>query len=134
MSFGIPLSRRERQIMDVLFEHGRASAAEVMAALPDAPSYSAVRALLRVLEEKGHVRHVRRGKSYLYEPTHPRKSAARAALKQVLRTFFGGSVEQVVAALVSDADLQLSDEELKRLSRLIEEAKVDPPGDVSTKR
>jgi predicted transcriptional regulator len=117
------MSRRERQVMDILFEHGQASAAEVLSLLPDAPSYSAVRALLRVLEEKGHVRHVRRGKSYVYAPTHPRRTAARSALRQVMRTFFGGSVEQVVAALISDADLQLSPEELKRLSTLIDEAR-----------
>jgi predicted transcriptional regulator len=117
------LSRRERQIMEVLYQKGKASAADVREAIPDPPSYSAVRALLRILEEKGHARHVEDGVRYLYLPTQPRKSVARSALVQVVRTFFRGNVEDAVAALVSDADTRLSGEELERLSRLIEQAR-----------
>ncbi len=128
MAFGNNLSRRERQIMDVIYERGGASVGEVMEGLPDPPSYSAVRALLRVLEEKGHVRHVKQGRGYVYLPMQPRQSAAQSALRGVLRTFFSGSVEQAVAALVSDADTQLSDEELERLAALIEQAKEERRG------
>ena len=128
MAFGSNLSRRERQIMDVIYERGGASVGEVMEGLPDPPSYSAVRALLRVLEEKGHVRHVKQGRGYVYLPEQPRQSAAQSALRGVLRTFFSGSVEQAVAALVSDADAQLSDEELERLAALIEQAKEERRG------
>lgn len=117
------LSRRERQIMDVLYRLERATAAEVQAGLPDAPSYSAVRTLLRVLEEKGHIRHTQDGPRYVYSAIQPRPRAARTALSQVVRTFFGGSVEEAVAALVSDGDARLSDEELERLERLIQQAR-----------
>ena len=118
-SFEIPLSRRERQIMDILFERGEATAAEVMAALSDPPSNSAVRSLLRILEEKGHVRHVKKGMRYLYRPVQPRQSAAHSVLKQVLHTFFGGSVEKAVTTLLSAPDSRLSDAELDRLAELI---------------
>ena len=118
-SFEIPLSRRERQIMDILFERGEATAAEVMAALSDPPSNSAVRSLLRILEEKGHVRHVKKGMRYLYRPVQPRQSAAHSVLKQVLHTFFGGSVEKAVTTLLSAPDSRLSDAELERLAELI---------------
>jgi predicted transcriptional regulator len=118
-----PLSRRERQIMDALFRRGKATVAEVLADLPDPPSYSAVRALLRILEEKGHATHRKEGRGYVYSPTQPRQTAARSALTQVVRTFFEGSVEQAVAALVSGVDAQLSREELDRLALLIEQAK-----------
>jgi predicted transcriptional regulator len=117
------LSRRERQILDVLYAHERASVAEVLAALPDPPSYSAIRALLRILEEKGHVQHVQEGVRYLYSPAQPRQSAARTALKQLVQTFFKGDATQAVAALLSDEELNLSEAELDRLARLIEEAK-----------
>ena len=113
------LSRRERQIMDILYQRGRATAAEIHAALPDPPSYSAVRAKLRVLEEKGHVRHVKKGMRYLYRPVQPRQSAAHSVLKQVLHTFFGGSVEKAVTTLLSAPDSRLSDAELERLAELI---------------
>jgi predicted transcriptional regulator len=118
-SFETPLSRRERQIMDILYERGKATAAEVMAALSDSPSNSAVRSLLRILEEKGHVRHVKQGMRYVYRPVQPRRSAARSVLKQVLRTFFGGSVEKAVTTLLSAPDSQLSEAELERLAELI---------------
>jgi predicted transcriptional regulator len=122
-NFGRDLSRRERQIMEVIYQQGRATAGEVLAALPDPPSYSAVRALLRVLETKGHLQHQREGARYVYVPTQPRQRAARSALAQVVQTFFGGSVEQTVSTLLSDADTRLSDEELARLAELIERAK-----------
>ena len=117
------LSRRERQIMDVLYRNGRASAAEVLAGLPDPPGYSSVRTLLKVLAEKGHVRHVAEGVRYVYLPTQPRKTAARSALSRVVETFFGGRVEDAVAALVGHEGRRLSEEELERLSRLIEQAR-----------
>jgi predicted transcriptional regulator len=119
------LSRRERQIMDYLYRSGRASAAEVQENLPDPPGYSAVRALLRVLEDKGHVRHEQDGPRYLYVPTLGRDRAKRGALRHVVRTFFDGSKEQVVAALLDDRSTRLSEAELERLSRLIERARKE---------
>jgi predicted transcriptional regulator len=113
------LSRRERQIMDILYQRGEATAAEVMAALSDSPSNSAVRSLLRILEEKGHVGHVRQGMRYVYRPVQPRRSAARSVLKQVLQTFFGGSVEKAVTTLLAAPDSRLSEAELDRLAELI---------------
>jgi BlaI family penicillinase repressor len=119
------LSRRERQIMDVLHQQGRASAAEVQAALPDAPGYSAVRALLRILEEKGHIKHRRQGACYVYLPRASREAARRSALKRVVSTFFQGSVAQAVAALLDAADTKLSDAELHDLQRTIEQARKE---------
>jgi predicted transcriptional regulator len=119
----IPLSRRERQIMDIIYQQERAAAAEVLAALPDPPSYSSVRALLGVLEAKGHLRHIKDGARYVYLPTRPRQNAARSALHQVMQTFFAGSVEQTVATLLSVSDTPLSDDEWERLSALIDQAK-----------
>ncbi len=123
MTFGSRLSRRERQIMDILYRQGQASAAEVQEAIQDPPSYSAIRALLRILEAKGHVRHTRDGARYIFVPAEPRNAVAHSALAQVVENFFGGSVEQVVASLVSDSDAKLTDEELDRLSDLIEKAR-----------
>lgn len=119
------LSRRERQIMDIIYRDGRASAAEVQSQLPDPPSYSAVRAMLRVLEEKGHVRHKQIGPRYVFVPTVPRDSARRSALRHLLKTFFEGSREQMVAALLDDAPGNLQEEELDRLSKLIAQAKKE---------
>src|SRR3954454_4403067 len=118
---GKGLSRRERQIMDVIYRLGRATAAEVMGGLPDPPSYSAVRAMLRVLEEKGHLRHESRGAQYVFLPTVPREKARRSALKQLVQTFFDGSTEQAVAALLDLSASNLSHDELDRLSDLIEQ-------------
>jgi predicted transcriptional regulator len=123
MTLSLRLSRRERQIMEILYQRGQASAGEVQEAMPDAPGYSAVRALLRILEEKGHVRHARDGARYIYRPATERSLAAHSALAQVVRTFFGGSVEQAVATLVSESDTRLSDVELDRLALLIEQAR-----------
>jgi predicted transcriptional regulator len=119
------LSRRERQIMDAIYERGRATAAEVLGALPDPPSYSAVRAMLRVLEEKGHVRHEEQGARYVFLPTVPREKARRSALKQLVKTFFDGSTEQAVAALLDLSASKLSDQELNRLSQLIDQARKE---------
>jgi predicted transcriptional regulator len=120
-----PLSRREREIMDIIYRAGRATAADVLAQLADPPSYSAVRALLRVLEEKGHLRHEEDGPRYVYLPTVPRERARASALRQVLHTFFDGSTEQAVAALLDLSSTKLSEAELARLSRLIAEARKE---------
>ena len=117
------LSRRERQIIDILYAQGRATAAEVQAALPDPPSYSAVRAMLRILEEKGHVRHEQDGPRYVYVPTVARDNAKRSALRHMLRTFFDGSAEQAISALLDDSSTRLSDRELDRLARMIDQAR-----------
>src|SRR3954466_11091188 len=115
----IDLSRRERQIIDILYANSRATAAEVQAALPDPPSYSAVRAMLRILEDKGHVRHEQDGPRYIYLPTVGRDNAQRSALHHVLKTFFDGSTEQAISALLDDSATRLSDAELDRLAQII---------------
>jgi len=117
------LSRRERQIMDIIYQQERATAADVLAALPDPPSYSSVRALLGVLETKGHLRHVKDGARYVYLPVRSRRGAAKSALQQVMQTFFAGSVEQTVATLLSVSDAPLSEDEWERLSAVIDKAK-----------
>ena len=119
------LSRRERQIMDILHEKGRATAAEVLAALPAPPSYSAVRALLRILEGKGHLRHRREGARYVYVPRTSARVARRSALKRVVATFFQGSVAQAMAALLETADTALSDAELTKLEQLVKNARKE---------
>lgn len=118
------LSRRERQIMDILYANGRSTAAEVQTAMPEAPSYSAVRAMLRILEEKGHVRHEQDGPRYVYAPTVARENAKRSALNHMLQTFFEGSAEQAISALLDDSSSKLSDAELDRLARLIDQARA----------
>jgi predicted transcriptional regulator len=117
------LSRRERQIMEVIWRNGEASAADVLAGIPDPPSYSAVRALLRILVDKGHLRHRQHKGRYIYTPTRPRDRAARTALKRVLHTFFDNSTEKAVAALLESPETQLSEQQLNRLSQLIEQAR-----------
>ena len=119
------LSRRERQIIDVLYRRGRATAAEVMADLPGDPSYSTVRTQLRVLETKGHVRHDEDGQRYVYSPAVPRGTVRRSALKHLVETFFDGSVEQTVAALLGADAARLSDEELERIAELIDKARKE---------
>lgn len=121
---GSGLSRREREILDVLYKQGKASAAEVHAGLPDPPSYSTVRTLLGVLSEKGHIRHEVEGKRFLYLPTRPPQEAARSALRQVLDTFFGGSLAGAARTFLSDDDTNLSDEELAQLSELVTQAQA----------
>jgi len=118
------LSRRERQILDILYRKRRASAMEVLEALTNPPGYSAVRTLLRILESKGHVRHTKQGARFIYMPVLPHENAAVRAIRQVVNTFFGGSAEKAVMTLLSDEDLPLSEEELERLTQLIDEAKA----------
>jgi predicted transcriptional regulator len=125
MSAESHLSRRERQIMDALHQQGRATAAEVQAALPDPPGYSAVRALLRILEAKGHVKHLKEGARYVYKPRVSRENARRSALKRVVSTFFAGSVTQTVAALLEHGDTRLPESELQKLERMIEQARKE---------
>lgn len=119
------LSKRERQIMDVLYKVGRASVAEVLGSLSGKPHYSTVRAQLRVLEEKGHVRHEEDGSRYVYVPTVPREIARRSALRHLVETFFDGSTEKVLSALLGDEASQVSPEELERLAQLIEKSRKD---------
>jgi len=117
------LSRRERQIMDVVYQLGRATAADVLERIPNPPGYSAVRAMMRVLEEKGVLKHEQDGPRYLYRPVVLREKARRSALRQMLRTFFDGSTEQAVAALLDLSRAKLSQEELRRLSAMLQKAK-----------
>lgn len=119
------LSRRERQIMDAIYRRGSATAAEVHAALPDAPSYSAVRALLRILEEKGHLTHAQDGQRYVYSPVVSRSAARESALRGVVRTFFGGSATEAVAALLDMSDGKISKAELDDIAGLIRRAKKE---------
>jgi len=119
------LSRRERQIMDIVYERGRATAAEVMENLPDPPSYSAVRALLRLLEQKGYLIHEQDGPRYVFLPTVSREKARQSALRQMVKTFFDGSAEKAVAALLDMSGPKLSDAELDRLAQMIDEARKE---------
>ncbi len=119
----VNLSRRERQIMDILHRLGKATATDVLEALPDPPSYSTVRALLRLMEDKGYLRHETDGTKYVYLPTLAREKALQSALKQMVQTFFAGSTEQAVAALLSKS--KLKQDELDRLSALIEAARKE---------
>jgi BlaI family penicillinase repressor len=121
------LARRERQIMDVLFRRGRATAAEVMDELPGEPSYSTVRTQLRVLEDKGHVRHEEEGLRYVYMPAIARTAARKSALRHLVDTFFDGSAENVVAALLGGEGARLSEEELQRIADLVAKARKEKP-------
>jgi predicted transcriptional regulator len=117
------LTRREREIMDILHRAGRASAQEVLEAMKEPPSYSAVRALLRLLEQRGHVRHVQEGQRYVYQPSVSPHEARKNALTHVVRTFFQGSIEQTVTMLIDTSRSKLSPEELDRLAALVEKAR-----------
>lgn len=119
----VHLTRRERQIMDVLYRMGECTVSKVLENIPDPPSYSAVRAMLRLLEEKGHIRHQQKGVRYVYAPTKSRGKARRNALNHVVSTFFNGSAELAVAALLDMSDKELNDEELQRLAKMIEDAR-----------
>ena len=121
------LTRRERQIMDILYRHGRATAAEVMKQLSGDPSDSTVRTQLRVLEDKGHVRHEEQGLRYIYMPAVPRHAARKSALRHLVKTFFEGSTEAAVAALLGGEGTRLSDEELERLAALVAKARKERP-------
>ena len=119
------LSRRERQIMDALYTLGEATVGEVMDRMPDPPSYSAVRATLRVLEEKGHAKHKQDGPRYLYLPTVSRDKAQSTALKHLVGTFFGGSVEQAVMALLSMPETKMSEDQLEKLADQVRRAEEE---------
>jgi BlaI family penicillinase repressor len=119
------LSRRERQIMEIVYRRGAATASEVQEDLPSAPSYSAVRALLRILEEKGHLKHEADGARYVYRPTVPRQKAGSQALTSLVDTFFGGSAGMAAAALLDDAARRMSDTELEQLESLIAKARKE---------
>ena len=120
------LTRRERQIMDILYRRGPATAGEVMEELSGSPNYSTVRTQLRVLEEKGHVRHEEIGLRYVYSPAIPRSSARKSALRHLVDTFFDGSAEKAVAALLGGEGSRLSDTELNRIAELVDKARKDP--------
>src|ERR1043165_1637256 len=122
------LSRRERQIMDILYQKARATAAEIHEAIPDPPTYSAVRAKLRVLEEKGHIRHEEEALRYVYLPVVARDSARKSALRHMVTTFFAGSVEETVAALLDLSAANLKSEDLDRISAMVEQAKKEGEG------
>jgi BlaI family transcriptional regulator, penicillinase repressor len=118
-----PLSRRERQIMEIVYARGSANAADVLESLPDPPGYSAVRAMMRILEEKGHLTHRHDGPRYVYSPVVPRTAARQSALRQLVKTFFDGSATQAVAALLDMSESRLSQDEAEQLASLIEKAK-----------
>ena len=128
MSKHSQLTRRERQIMDSLYRRGRATAADVMADLTGEPSYSTVRTQLRVLEEKGHVRHEEEGLKYVYLPAVPRHAARKSAMRHLIETFFDGSTEKAVAALLGGESSKLSDDELDRIADLIGRARGNTSG------
>ena len=119
------LSRRERQIMEILYRHGKVSVSQVMEAMEDAPGYSAVRAMMRVLEEKGHVRHRAEGLKYVYVPTVARDKAKRSAVKHLLDTFFADAPHKVVAALLDVSSTRLTGEELDRMSEMIDQVRKE---------
>ena len=123
MTLSHQLSRRERQIMDVLYRKGSATAAEVLENMPQPPGYSAVRALLRILEQKGHIKHEEREGKYVFMPTVHREKAKQSAIRHLVRTFFNGSSEEAVAALLDSSSAKLSDSELDRLQKLIDKAR-----------
>src|SRR5215472_6407895 len=119
------LSRREREIMDILYAMGRATAAEVQERLSGEPSYSAVRTILRVLERKGHIKHTEEGQRYIYLPDVPRDAASKSAIKRLISTFFDGSAKNAAAALIDPQTSQLSEDDLKDLERMIQKARKE---------
>lgn len=119
------LSRRERQIMDVIYTLKHATVTEVVETIVDAPSRTTIRTLMRILEEKGHLKHKKQGREYLYLPTRPRVRAGQSAMRRVIETFFGGSLEQAVATHLTDPKADLSADELERIASLIAQAKKE---------
>jgi len=119
------LARRERQILEIVYSLGRASAADVLDRLPDSPGYSTVRKILSILEAKGYVKHVESGRRYIYLPTESRLKARRSSLKQLLNSLFDSTVESVVSALLDISDAQLSDDDLRSLAQLIEQRRKE---------
>ena len=122
MDIGSQLGRRERQIMDVIFARGEASSAEIREDLPDPPTRGALRVMLRILEDKGCLKHYKKGRKYIYQPTVSRRRAGIPALQRVIDTFFGGSVRDTMAAHLARKNTTISDEELRRMAQLIREA------------
>jgi BlaI family transcriptional regulator, penicillinase repressor len=120
-----PLSRRERQVMNIIYAKGRATATEIHAALPDPPTFSATRAIMRTLEEKGHIRHEEQGLKYIYSPVVPADKARRSALSNVVATFFQGSPSRLLATLLDSSASKISDEELRELEELIRRARQE---------
>ncbi len=118
------LSRRERQIMDIVYAHGKVTGNDILRELPDAPARGALRVMLRSLENKGHLRHVQEGRQFIYRPTVPVQKAGPSAMRRVVDTFFGGSLRQAVAAHLAQKDTDISSEELKRLGDLIRQARA----------
>ncbi len=119
------LSRRERQIMDILFTLGRASGTEIQERLPDQPNYSGVRTILRVLERKGHIRHIEEGMRYVYHPVMTREKATKSAIERLVSTFFDGSVKAAAAAFLDPSTARLSNDDLKELERMIRKARKE---------
>jgi predicted transcriptional regulator len=117
------LSRRERQIMDIVYAHGEASIADILKELPDPPARGAMGRMIRILQDKGHLKHYRKGREFIFQPTVSRRQAGPSALRRVVDTFFGGSLRQAVAAHLAQRDTNVSDEELKRLAELIRQAR-----------
>jgi BlaI family penicillinase repressor len=117
------LSRRERQIMDIVYAHGEASVSDVLAEIPDPPARGALGRLMTILENKGHIRHYQKGREYIYQPTVSARKAGPSAMRRVVDTFFGGSLRQAVAAHLAQKDTDISDEELRRLAGLIRRAR-----------
>ncbi len=117
------LSRRERQIMDLLFQNGQMTAREVTDQITDAPSYTTVRTLLRILEEKGHLKHFKSGKQYVYQPVNEPQKVRQTSLQHLLKTFFGGSITEAVATFINHPDTQLSEAELTELEQIVKDAK-----------
>lgn len=118
-----PLSRRERQIMDLLYANKQMSAQDVTDQLPDAPSYTTVRTLMRILEEKGHLKHHKSGRQFIYEPTKAPEKVRQSSLQHLLKTFFSGSITQAVATFIDHPENKLSEEELKELESIVKKAK-----------
>jgi predicted transcriptional regulator len=117
------LSRRERQIIEVIYAKGEATASDVLERMPDPPTRTAVRTFLRILEDKGHLKHTKRGREFVYQPTRRRERAGQSALQRVLQTFFDGSLEKAVASHLADPGSEISPEELQRLSALIRQTR-----------
>ena len=124
MDFQSQLTRRERQIMDIVYARGAASSSDILEGLPNPPVRGALRVMLRILEDKGHLQHDKKGREYVYRPTVSKKQVGPPALRRVLDTFFSGSLRQAVAAHLAQQDTELSDEELRRLAELIRQART----------
>ncbi len=123
MDIGSQLSRRERQIMDIVFARGKASGAEILEGLPNPPTRGALRTMLRILEDKGHLKHHKEGRQYIYRPTRSTRQVGPPALQRVVDTFFGGSIRRAVAAHLAKRETDVSEDELRRLAELIREAR-----------